>query len=461
MNISTSSEKINRAVDIALKDIDVNIKPFRSGLLLDEKPVLLAGADYDRPWTRDTSINTYNFMAFYNREVARNTLVSVLRSKADGLYVGGQYWDSIIWALGAESYIDITGDGEFTDTAIEAIKNSLAYFEKNEYSSDIGLFRGPAVYGDGVSAYPDEYGISGRSGSILDWPKANPARAIKTGYGIPMHTLSTNCAYYNAYMMVSRLTGEKGYLIKAGRLKNSILENFHDKGKLKYITGAFGDHYEQEGLGIALGLLFGVLPGCVLDTVISTKNGIPCVHPPYARYVSGSDMGRHSGTVWPFINCLYAVEALKRHRNHTFDFEFFKLADNAIRDGQFYEIYHPKTGMPYGGLQESHRSEGFSMLKSCEHQAWNATGFMSMILHGIAGIRISGLGMSLDPYLPPGVGIVKIDGLRYRNAELSINIEGAGRIPRNVSVNGKKQHTACIDIEARGDISIDIMMREI
>ncbi len=422
MEIRTSSEQVNKAISIALNDININIREYKSGLLKEKRPVLLAGADYDRPWTRDASINTYNFLAVYNKELARNTLLSVIEERNGMNYIGGQYWDCVIWAMGAERFMDIHDDQDFKETAVEAVKNTLNKMEKEEYSEDFRLFRGAAVYGDGVSAYPDDYGISGSSGCILDWPIANPENAHKVGYGIPMHVLSTNCVYYNAYMMVYRQTGEKSFFNKAVNLKKSILEHFYNEKRLKYITGKFGDFYEQEGLGLSFGLMFGILPEKVFEEIITTKNGIACIDKTYDRYRSGNDIGRHSGTIWSFINCFFANAALRTGRKEIFEKEFNLLTEKAIRDNQFYEIYHPATGLPYGGIQEPVRNGEYSRLKSCEHQAWSATGYMSMLLYGAVGLRFEKDGIRYNPTIIPGLNSIEIKKLEYRDSECSISI---------------------------------------
>ena len=422
MKVTTSSGRINKAIEIAANDIRINIKDFRSGLLKEKRPVLLAGADYDRPWTRDASINTYNYLALYDREIARNTLLAVLEITQEGLFIGGQYWDCVIWALGAERYLDIHKDEELAAIAIEALSNTLLRMEKEEYSADYGLFRGAAVYGDGVSAYPDEYSLPGNSGCILGWPGENPERAHGTGYGIPMHVLSTNCAYFNAYMMLFRKTGTGIYKKKAESLKKSIITNFMNEGKPGYLVGKYGSCNEQEGLGIAFGLMFGILPKSILDEAVTTDHGIACVSSTFDRYKKGNDIGRHSGTIWSFINSFYAIETLKAGRKDIFQYEFNLLTDKVLRDGQFYEIYHPVTGLPYGGIQEPIKEGEYSRLKSCEHQAWSATGYMSMIINGISGF-VPGKDKPVFSIDKTGdLDYINIENMIYRGSRLDISL---------------------------------------
>ena len=85
MKINTSSTLINQVCDIAFSDIEHNIRKHKSGLLAKEQSVILAGSAYNRPWTRDASINVYNALAYYNREVALNILLSVLERRGDSL----------------------------------------------------------------------------------------------------------------------------------------------------------------------------------------------------------------------------------------------------------------------------------------------------------------------------------------------------------------------------------------
>src|ERR1051325_330406 len=102
--LKTSSQSINRAYRIAVGDVLGNICLFQDGLLDQPKPTLLAGLDYDTPWTRDTAINVWNGISLFWPDVAKNTLLSVLERKQNEVYIGGQYWDAIIWAIGAWTY---------------------------------------------------------------------------------------------------------------------------------------------------------------------------------------------------------------------------------------------------------------------------------------------------------------------------------------------------------------------
>ena len=58
---------------------------------------VLAGMHYDRPWTRDAAINSWNALSFIWPDLAEETLTAVLTDdQQTGVRIGGQYWDAII-----------------------------------------------------------------------------------------------------------------------------------------------------------------------------------------------------------------------------------------------------------------------------------------------------------------------------------------------------------------------------
>lgn len=435
--MTSSDPAISRAYRIALGDLIGNIRNFQDGLLEKPEPVLLAGLDYDTPWTRDAAINVWNGVGLLWPDVARHTLLAVLERRGDGVYIGGQYWDAIIWSGGAWAYYLQTGDGEFLRLAFEAITSSLDYFEKEEFDSRFGLFRGPAVYGDGVAAYPDRYS-PGNTSSILDWVKANPDKKAPRGFGIPMMTLSTNCVYVQAYRIASRMSAELGlesnpkYEERADALVAGIQKHLwnSEKGTFNYLIDPDGHCDFQEGLGHAFALLFGIASDEQAQSVLSkqqiTPAGIPCVWPTFPRYSTLGGYGRHSGTVWPFISGFWGEAALRHDRPDLFDREFVTLTENINRDAQCAEIYHPQTGEIYGGLQEGGRGpEGMQWL-SCARQSWTGSAYLRMLLKGLFGLQLSPDGITFMPHLPANTRHLRIAGLQYWACTLDITVEGAG-----------------------------------
>ena len=428
----TSSPEVDRAFEIALTDLSRSIQPFQDGLLEREAPVFLAGESYRTPWTRDAAINVWNAGGMLHPEVARNTLLAVLERRDGEVRIGGEYWDAVVWTPGAWSFYLTTGDRDFLALALEATRNSLAHFERTELDAELGLFRGAAVYGDGISAYPDAYAEPGHH-NIMGWRDLTPAALAATGEGLPMHALSTNCAYVHAYELAGAMAAELGvpadsaWAARASSLRAAIDLRFWlpKRGHYRYLVDAHGDSNVQEGFGHAFAILFGIADADQRDSILrvqhSTSAGLPCLWPPFSRYVRDGHVGRHSGTVWPPIQAFWAEAAARARRADLVGHELVALARHAVRDGQFFELFHPETGLPYGGLQER-AGKGVELWEPVAHQTWSATGFLRIVLAAVVGMRLAPAGVYFKPLLPPGLDEFELTGLPYRAATIDVRI---------------------------------------
>lgn len=467
----TNDPQIDRAFRIALGDLLGNVVAFSDGLLNVSAPVILAGLDYHTPWTRDAAINTLNGVGLLLPQVSKNTLLSVV-DEIDGVRrIGGQYWDAIIWVSGAWWHYLYTGDKDFLSLALEITANSLAYFEITEYDPEDQLFRGPACYGDGISAYPDRYAKTTGTGCILDWPEANAEMCARPGFGIPMKALSTNCLYYGAYCFAGQMASELGVITdpfwstKADTLKQAINRHFwmSDKRRYRYLVDPYGGCNHQEGMGHSFALMFGVADEQQRADVFRNQHvepaGIPCVWPSYTRYRSCGThgYGRHSGTVWPHIQGLWSEVAARYRQTDIFLHELRNLTAHANRDVHFSEIYHPVTGEEYGGLQEDGPELRMQEWKSCKRQTWSATAYLRMVLMGLCGMEFTPQGILLRPLLPQGITEVKLDHLSYRGMHISLHLSGSGASILTCKING--QHAdPFLPAEAIGEQNIVIML---
>ncbi len=462
--LDTGNETIDHAFRIAVGDLVGNVVGFRAGLLNEDAPAIMAGLDYDRPWTRDTAINAWNGASLIVPDAAHNTFLAVLERGDDGrVRIGGQYWDAIIWTTGAWWHYLYTGDRDFLALALEATANSLLFFEETEFDASDNLFRGPACYGDGVSAYPDVYADAGGSSGIYDWPRANPDKRVPVGRGIPMKALSTNCLYYNAYITAGLMARElgvdvdPGWQTKADALREALRREFwmDDAGRFRYITGALGKCDYQEGLGHSFAILFGVADKEQTEAVFSNQYiapaGIPCLWPTFPRYQStdADSYGRQSGTVWPHVQGFWADAAAAAGRVDIFTHELKTLARSACRDAQFTEIYHPTQTTIYGGIQER-KGRGITPWDSCRRQTWSATAYLRMVVMGLAGMRFSADGVRFRPCLPGVLSKVHLGGIRYRRMTLDVTVEGAGGKMTKCLVDGKAAAEAFVPADGDG-----------
>jgi glycogen debranching enzyme len=470
--LSIDHQACRDAFRIAIGDVLGNVAPFQDGLLERPVPVILAGLDYGTPWTRDAAINAWNGASLIMPDVSRNTLLSVL-TRVDGkVRIGGQYWDCIVWTTGAWHHYLYTGDREFLALALEATRNSLAYFEENEFDAADKLFRGPG-WSDGVAAYPDAYADAGGASGILDWPQHNPDKISAPGYGIPMQALSTNCLYYSAYITAGKMAAElqvppdPQWQSKAAQLKHAINARLWDdqQGCYRFLIGPFGSCDHQEGLGSSYALLFGIADTARAESVFAHQYvapaGLPCGWPNLSRYERPDNLsfGRHMGTVWPQIQGFWAEAAARARKPDIFGHEFFNLAAHAVRDKHFAEIYHPITGQVYGGLQES-AGRGIILWEATSRQTWAATAYLRMVLLGLVGMRFDTDGIRCQPCVPQGISSVELRNVRYRNMNLEVTIRGTGTHVRTCLVNGQKSNDGFVPVTQQGRQQVIITVGE-
>ena len=294
---SCGLQKIDQAFQIACGDVAGNIALFRGGLLPEAESVFIAGKSYSSPWTRDAAFNVW-YSGFLAPEVSHNTLLAVLEKDGHGrLRIGGEYWDRIIWAVGAWHYRLWNDAPGFANLALEAIENTLAEAEARELDPADGLFRGGACFQDGVSAYPDSFVSLKRGSGIMDYLLSPPpgAKTAPAGTGLPMKALSTNALYYAAYRIADRFRGILGkrpaHQESAQTLKDAVNRRFRNPatGTYRYLLDADDPNPErQEGLGHAFALLSGIVPekerSALIKNVHTTPHGIPCVWPQMERY---------------------------------------------------------------------------------------------------------------------------------------------------------------------------------
>lgn len=469
----TDNKNINTAYRLAVANLAANILPFKDGILEKEEPVIIAGLGYKTPWTRDAAINTWNAGGLVCPDVSLNTLKSVLTPYKDGYRIGGEYWDAIIWVIGAWYQYLYTGDRDFLKTAYNATANSLEYFENTEFDAKLNLFRGPACYGDGISAYPDIYAKDVGSG-IASFAIVHKDLCDKTGVGIPMHTLSTNCLYYYAYVLADKMAETLGrtaqFSEKAENMKAAINKYFwsEEKQNYIYIYDKFGGCDHQEGMGACFAILLDVADDEKKEKIFKNQHitpfGIPCVWPTFERYskLGDGNFGRHSGTVWPHIQGFWSSAAAKCNKIDIFDSEFNSQTQNAVNYMQFAEIYHPETGEIYGGVQEyggatKESQKGITQWQSEQYQTWSATAYLRNVYMDLIGMKFCESGICFSPICSALTSEISLQNVAYRNAILNISIKGSGNSISSFKLNGNKTDNFIpADIEGINEIEITL-----
>lgn len=90
-------------------------------------------------------------------------------------------------------------------------------------------------------------------------------------------------------------------------------------------------------------------------------------------------------------------------------------------------------------------------------QTWSATAFLDMVHSGLFGLKYTGAGLTFAPNLPAGWGDVTLRNLRYRDADLTITLRGAGTTIRSVTIDGQPSR-AEIPATLKGAHTVEITL---
>jgi peptidoglycan/xylan/chitin deacetylase (PgdA/CDA1 family) len=471
-------DSIAKGFKLAVATMVCNRSAIQDGLLAQPEVCLVAGFDYPTVWTRDGSLNTWNAAAALMPGIALNTLRSLIAIAPDGkTYISGEYWDCILFTIGSWEYYLNTGDKAFLRESFQASLHTAELLEQNEWDSSMHLFRGAPFFQDGISGYPAIYSNTGVYegkdwvSNIKKWVQVNPGLRAHPGFGLPMFALSTNCIYYKALSILSLMAKALGvnlkedYQAKAGLIKQAINDRFWmpENNTYRYMIDPNGNSDRQESAGLALAILFDIADDakCSLlfkNTYVAPA-GIPCVYPSFERYTSpGKDQyARHSGTVWPQVQGLWALAAAKKGETSLFYHELLPLTHCAMRDKQFREIYHPLTGLPYGGMQEDNTGKVVLTESMCM-QTWTASAFWAMVVKGAFGISLHDNGLRFAPLPFKGSRRYALKNYQYRNAVLNIEVLGDGNDIKEFRINGKSQQEPVLPLNSSGMLNIVIKM---
>ncbi|MCA0295632.1 MAG: hypothetical protein LCH96_10050 [Actinobacteria bacterium] len=403
-------------VDAAQACLARNIVPGRQPG--DPRFFLRAGGGYPTPWTRDSAINTWQAAAWLAPEVARDTLLMVCEPDRSAVVWDDQWWDQVSWVVGARELALVTGDEAWAEQAYLIAVATLARLDERCLDPATGLYRGPAVMADGITGYPPRLHDPARATAsfVLDHPGTD--RLV---------CLSTNALYVLAFAALADLAQLAGahpdpWRDRSNELAVRVREGFwlgawHRFG---YLLGEHGPSLEQEGLGVALAILSGVAtPEQARDSVAGiqhTLGGLPAVWPPFPGLLEDR-FGRHGAALWPMVMGVWAQAVAEVGDAAAFGAELDRLC--LLFEGsdlQFYEVYHPVTGVPDGGWQAGRD------WASEPDQTWSATTFLGTVLHGLAGLRPTPAGLAIDPCLPPDSGDLQLRGVPWRGTLLELDL---------------------------------------
>ncbi|HZX01920.1 MGH1-like glycoside hydrolase domain-containing protein [Kribbella sp.] len=388
---------------------------------------LRAGGGYAEPWTRDAAINTWHAASLLSPEVAKHTLLKVC---TDGLIAqDNQWWDQIIWVIGAWHHQLVTGDTAFAAEAFRIGAASLDILRRDRFDASTGLYRGPALMQDGIAGYPEPpYQPGNESSFVLDHPGADEIRC-----------LSTNAVYAGALGCLEQLAAAAGadpapYAEQRAELVAAVNEHLwsEETGQYGYFLGPDGLDLHQETAGLALAVEFGIASPEVVAGIHHEPFGVVNVWPPFPRF-DAAHPGRHNAICWPMVMGLWGYAAAKARQAA----EFGRTVDDLVRlfrssGDELFELYNVTTGEVDGGWQVGRQWE------SLPHQTWSATALLRLVHEGLFGLEFGTDGITFRPTVPASyAGEWSLRSLRYRAATLDVTVRGEGTEVRSVRLDGQ------------------------
>jgi len=400
-----------------------------------------AGGGYPEPWTRDASINSWNAASVLVPDVARETLFAVCSRGAGERVVAqdNQWWDQIVWVVAAWHHYLVTGDRVFLVEAVGIAERSLAILRSARFDEEFGLFVGPAVMQDGISGYPMSLTEPGNGSSfVLDHPRMPHAM-----------TLSTNALYVGALRALGWMTAElggdgTGFERQAAELAEVVRSRFRIPGTGRYgflIHGAGPERgtleEQQEGCGLAFLALFAAGAPAAARAVLAEVQRLPFGVPnvwPHMPPGSAEKPARHGGILWPMVMGMVGAAAAGARD--------IRLLRQSIRDletlfsgsgGELFEVYNGSTGVVDGGWQCGVHWD------SEPDQTWSASAYLRLIHEGVFGLRHGTAGLGFAPLVPVEFAGAVLEGLRYRDASLTVTLEGHGDDLAGILVDGRDQ----------------------
>ena len=416
----------------------------------DGSKYIRAGAGYADPWTRDASLNCWGAANAVQPPDAKSTLLRVCETLPDGRTVvvqDNQWWDQIIWVVGAYDYAMWSGDRQFLRQVLDIGSATLEILDRDRFRSSWGLYAGPALMQDGISGFPTPPASSDEPTSfVLDYADARE-----------IMSLSTNLLYFRAFKLLALAAaalGEDGtaYDRRSADLVAAINTHLRDAdGQYGYFLHGSGSSrgsldMHREAAGLALAVVFGVArtpAQPVLESIDRRAAGVVNVGPHFGDRYSDERPGRHNVMCWPMVMGLVGLaEAVaddgRMHR--TLD-DLSRLV--AASDGRFEEVYNPVSGAADGGWQC-----GFQW-PSEPDQTWSATSYIRLVLEGLLGARPSLDALTIAPIALPDGAVLEVGGVPWRGSTVDVVVRAAPD-------GARPDRTAMVPADASGSVQCKI-----
>lgn len=426
--------------NMALEEMVLNLRDdstFRTGELWPDT------------WTRDAVYSIYFAFSWINPSISLNTLrKQTLKNPREALQdtgTGGSWpisTDRVVWAIAAWEYYLATGDKNWLEEAYTGLRYTAEKDIHVAFDPQVGLFRGEACSMDWrTHTYPNWFS------------NENIGESFSTG---------TNALHFFCYR----------FLEQAGRLLGKdAAETGRWKNMQEQIRGGLNRYCWNAGKGLYTAYLYPAFLGyrksdrvdimsnglCTLLGVTDTAQTRSIVEN-YPLYPYGGavlyptipdDFAYHNKSIW----AVWQTPLMYTARNTGHSAVALHLMRSLVRQGAMFLTH--KENMTYDtGFDDN------TALNS-NRQLWSVAAYLSMVYRMLFGMELTETGMRFTPVVPEELvhGPLSLHDFRYRNALLSVSIEGHGNKIAQMTVNGKEERPGYeLPADATGRYDIVIKM---
>lgn len=383
-----------------------------------------AGAKWPGVWTRDISYSILLSLALVAPERSKASLMAKVDSSGRIIQdtgTGGSWpvsTDRMTWALAAWEVYAVTGEQAWLRRAYRVIRRSAKADRHAAFDEESGLFRGES--------------------SFLDWREQSYPRWMDPKDIYLSENLGTNAVHYATYQILAKMARRLDrpddeaarYEKVAGRVKAAINEQLWRPergyyGAFRYGRNSLSTTPRAEALGNALAVLFGVASPRQRKRLFShfpaVDYGVPTIYP-YAEGIPPY----HNASIWPFAVAFWTWAGADAGRPAAVEHGLASLYRAAGLFLTNKENMVARTGHFEGTEVNSDR------------QLWSVAGTLASVYRVLFGMRFEADRLVFDPFVPEAyAGRRVLEGVTYRDAELTVTVEGYGDGVASATLDGQ------------------------
>lgn len=401
-----------------------------------------AGGRWPGVWTRDLAWSTLLGVIFTHPERVRRGLLARVDSQGRIIQdsgTGGSWplsTDRVAWSLAAWEYFALTGDTTWLRQAYEIIRRSAEADLKVVFDTTTGLFRGESTF--------------------LDWRDQSYPRWMDAKDIGNTPALGTNALHFASYRVLGRMARLLGRPAArwdsiAGVVQRGVDQHLWVSDRGHYGQFRYGRVAQQlsprfEALGNALTVTTGLVNNTRAVSIVARAPVVPFGVPSFWPYLPDVPPYHNAG-VWPQVIGFYGWAAATAGNTSAVEHALASLVRASALFLTNKENWVAATGHFEGTEVNSDRFMA------------SAAAQLAINYRILFGLRLESDRLILKPVVPRAyAGRRVLSNLRYRNARLTIAVNGFGRGIREVRLDGSRVQRAEIPATLSGAHTLEITL---